>query len=357
MTRLYAIGAALIAIFTALASAAETPATQPAKPTVLVLSFAASADAGGSWIGRAAKDDIVAALRRDLDATVRTPSVARDAVDSAAALKLGQQYHADYVIYGYAQESGAVARITGQVLDVESGAAIGGLKVTGPAVRLLDIDDALTAQALQWLPQSIVKPDAIASLQQYMEPSEPAEDAPSADGLAMMSKSYPAGLATILLPVLDAPPVPAIQNVTYVYSPTIVLSDSYGYGDPFAPAYYNPYFGYPGWFVSAPIGHSRHHGPVIHHGPARPGFAGSPATGDGIVIADGFGASNSSTPVSFSWGQNAGPVSTPFMGGGQSFPPQNGFVTIGASAGFSVFTGPRFNTPNFPRGYVGRSGR
>jgi len=351
MTRLLPIGALILAGIACFANGSEIPSTQQTKATVLVLPFTMQGDLGGSWIARAATDDVVAGLTRGLDVNVRTPHSNHGAADAAAALKLAQQYHANYVIFGYAQEVGNIARITGQVLDVESGQPLGGLKVTGPAPRLLDIDDALTAQAMASLPQSMVKPGAFAELQQYLLPPDSEAEAPSADGLAMVSQSYPVGSTTFFAPLVDS--TVQASNSSYVYAPTIIVSSGYGYGGAFANDYYGPLYGYPSFIFGRP--HSHGHLPVIHHGPQRPSApAGLVDTGDGVVIAGGVGAGGS-TPVTFSWGQNPGPVSTPFMGGGQSFPTQNGFVTSGA-AGFSPFTGPRFNTLNFGRGFGGRSG-
>ena len=356
MTRLLSIGAAVLAGVASSAQAADRPATQPAKPVVLVLPFSTPTESGASWVGRAAKDDVVAGLTRGLDARVRTPSTNREAADATAALEIAHQYHANYVIYGYAQEADTIARITGQVLDVETGLPIGALKVTGPATRILDIDDALTAQALTSLPQSMLKPEAMASLQRPMQDSGPDVDSASSDGLAMISQSYPVGSTTFIQPLLDFAPTPQIQNISYIYSPTIVVSAGYGYGGSFAPSYYGPGFGYPAPAFNTPHHHA--HLPVILHGPQRPDAPRGTGGSQGVVIGgnDG-GGSGGSTPVTFGWSQNPGSVSTPFMGGGQSFPVQNGFTSVGAGAGFSVFTGPRFsNTPNLSRGYYGSRG-
>ena len=343
------LGAAQISL------AAEAPSTSPfAKPTVLVLSFAKPANPGGGWIARAAKDDLVAALSRDLDATVRTPSVTREAQDTEAALKLGNQYHASYVINGAVQESNDLARITGQIIDVNTGSLVGALKATGPATQLFDIDDALTAQVISALPQSIVKPEALASLQRYFLPLAPEADALSSHGLAMLSQSYPVSSLNFAAPIIDLFPQQQTSSVVYIVQAVPNFATNYfPYGSYFGPAWYGPGFG-----VAGPIGsypHRQDHFPRIHHGPARPTIASNP---DGIVLGNlPPVAASPSVPVSFNYPQNAGSINTPFMGGGQSFPAQNGFVTSGASGGFSVFSGPRFSGPNFRGPLAGRGGR
>ena len=189
-----------------------------------------------------------------------------------------------------------------------------------------------------------------------MQPVGPEVDEPMVDGLAMVSQSYPVGSTTFIPSMLQDASAPYAQNDIYVYAPSNVISAGYGYGGAFAPDYYGPQFAYPFPIFTNPSRHG--HSPVFHHGPARPG--GPRGGGDaGIVIADHSSAGiPDSGGATFSWGQNPGPVSTPFMGGGQSFPTQNGYVTSGASAGFSIFSGTRFNnTPNMMHGNGGFRGR
>jgi TolB-like protein len=128
------------------ADASPAPAAAPAPASVLVLPFRPLADAErNAWIGRAVAESMTADLSVDRNLTVNTDKDA--AVDSlAAALGAGRTAGVQFVVFGTFQKSGNEIRLTGQIADVKKGAAIAGLKATGPLTELFSLQDGLVHQ-------------------------------------------------------------------------------------------------------------------------------------------------------------------------------------------------------------------
>ena len=67
-------------------------------------------------------------------------------IDSTSARSAGKAAGADVVVFGAEQYSGQDVRFTGQVVDVKSGAALGGIKASGDFRDLFELEDELSAQ-------------------------------------------------------------------------------------------------------------------------------------------------------------------------------------------------------------------
>jgi len=148
--------------------ATAPPATQPVAASaaawskVVVLPFEALGDADRrEWIVRAVQQSLVAQAARlagIVPISEQSP-VGSDRVDTAAALDAAKTAGADGVVFGACQFIGTEMRITGQIIDVHSGAAVAGLKAGGEMRDLFDVEDQLDSQLARALrPQPIAPP-------------------------------------------------------------------------------------------------------------------------------------------------------------------------------------------------------
>jgi len=152
----------LLALCTVLAAslpihaASNLDAGAAAAPTILVVPFVTTSDGSNPWVGKAVQQDLLTELTHGTLARVMAPTSAAPAADAATALKAARDQSASIVIYGQAQLVGPNVRLTGQILDVSSGAALGAVKVTGPFDDLFHLEDALAGQVLTVLPRSLL---------------------------------------------------------------------------------------------------------------------------------------------------------------------------------------------------------
>jgi len=230
---------------------AAGPATQPAEVgKILVLPFTpVNKTDAQPWLGRSVQQSLVA------DLTMVAPDHAfasdAEATDSDAAVAAGKKADARYVIFGTFTTVHGDVRLTGQVMDVTTGKAVGGLKATGPVDDIFVLEDGLARQIKSRLSLAPSRELQSATAQPTEpEPMAPlrTEQAPPAD---QYSQTY-------------APPAPDYNTYNYYYT----TSPDYGYG------YDYPYWGYPAYgfgFIGSSFGRF-HHG--FHDGGFRGRFGG-----------------------------------------------------------------------------------
>lgn len=148
----------LMLLFAAAAMAGAPPAAAQGVDLLLLPFDEIGAGAKQSWISRAIQQSMTAELSRLrwvqlLDAT---PASSSPATDAAQAIRIAKAAGAQLVIFGSYQIVQADLRVTGQVLDVQTGRAVGGLKATGAIRDLFALEDTLAEQAKRLLPQPAV---------------------------------------------------------------------------------------------------------------------------------------------------------------------------------------------------------
>lgn len=152
------IGVLLVLLAAEIAGAEAGPATQPA---VLVLAFdPVAADGQDNAIGQGIQQTLLAELgrMRHLRGTLPAsqPAAVGAPVTPASALAAARAAEARYVVFGAYQQSQQLVRMTGQVLDVTTGMAVGSMKVTGTAANLFEMQDALCLQLRRILPAPVL---------------------------------------------------------------------------------------------------------------------------------------------------------------------------------------------------------
>lgn len=225
--------ACLILLFATSGFSSE-PTTRPteAPGKVLLLPFEAVGPDGPAWIGAAVQQNLLAELSRGTGREV-VMSKGPGATDPAKALAAGRQAGAEFVVYGSFQLNGSDLRITGQILDVISGAPTAGLKATGSMRDLFALEDTIAQQARRALPtvpragtpaQAEILPqplaiDAVGPLRIQRETTYPRSD---------LNRAVATGQ-------INVPPAP--NDTTYGQR-----SYWYTYGQPYyaAPWYYGP---------------------------------------------------------------------------------------------------------------------
>ncbi len=127
------------------APAPQTPvqvSPEAVNPIVLVVPFASAGNGDREWISKGIQQDLTADLIRASRLHVIAPTDLPPAQDADAALKVGRDNRAAFVIFGHFQVVDSNVRITGQVLETTSGQSIGALKATGPTRDLFNMEDA-----------------------------------------------------------------------------------------------------------------------------------------------------------------------------------------------------------------------
>ncbi|HEY8750810.1 MAG TPA: hypothetical protein VIM11_22690 [Tepidisphaeraceae bacterium] len=366
------------------ASAQATEPGSPPSPTVLVLRFITPDDPDASdWIGRAAQEDLATDLTRGTTARIKAPFEAKPVADLDAALKRGREVHATHVVFGQAQSMEGNVRLTGQVLDVDSGRPLGTLKITGPRSSLFDLEDALARQVFASLPQSMLKPDTLKSLEQdppasVVQLSDPEPEPvrvfpPYASADYSIPERYEGAPAIVINNIL-----PSYDAVVPGYAPPL-----FGYG-PYA---YSPFYGSPygwnvgyanGWYpaFNDPFGWQPYGGVVVvgnpfgfRQGPARHhrnGFGGGRG-GFGNRSGESFAGAGQGFGGNGEVGGVGNPVTFQFdFQGGQAFQgvPARGFAPAIPAGGFKVgipqtgfgnMRGPGFRGPAFGNSIRGGS--
>jgi TolB-like protein len=143
-------------VWVTLASRAQIPATTQAsgeRPpmNVLLLRFdQLDQTAGMTWVGRAVQQSLLAEAVRLRAVQAITPReetlTNHSTTDQAVAQRMGQESGAEYVVYGSYQTHENELRLTGSILDVNSGKIIGGLKATGAVRDLFGLQDQMADQ-------------------------------------------------------------------------------------------------------------------------------------------------------------------------------------------------------------------
>ena len=239
-------------------ASAEGPATRPADDSgrVLVLPFKSlNPSPYQGWLGRSIQQSLLA------DLTTAAPDRAMSAdvepTDATGAIEAARKAGARYVVDGSFVISGQDLRLTGQLLDVNTGNAVAGLKATGPANDVFRLEDQIAAEVRQKL--ALGRP----VMQNPYAPENPT-------GAGVQAPAQPTnpeqGYYTAVAP--QSPPVENYYN-SYYYDNT---TPAYGYG------YDNGYYGYGypfypfygGVFVYGGGGYYHHHG-YDHDGYGRGG--------------------------------------------------------------------------------------
>jgi TolB-like protein len=254
------------------AAACAQPTTAPVEatkptgpPAILVVVFGSPADGQYRWVGEAIARDLVTSLAGATHARVdllTTPLQDPRAVRQAAAGRKDS-----VAVFGSTQLAGSQVRVTGQVIDVNSGAVPGTFNAAAPANNLFPLEDQLSGQVVAALPRQWVNaptsaPPAAGSLT--------SEGYASTSGPEYQSYVYP-----------DYAAYPPGYYAPYAY---------YSYPR----SYYDYTYAYPSWWWYEPYAW---YGPIYYHGYwhhhwggdhdwddhfARPwghGFAGRPTVG------------------------------------------------------------------------------
>lgn len=146
----------LLLILAMFASAAHSaPTTQPAVvgADVLVLPFQEiDANPAQGWIGQAIQQSLVADLSqlRSLQ-----PGEGQARARTEDAIAAARAAGARYVVLGSYQLVEPQLRITGQVIEADSGRVLGGLKSTGDVRELFALQDTIGTQAKRILNEAV----------------------------------------------------------------------------------------------------------------------------------------------------------------------------------------------------------
>jgi TolB-like protein len=135
-----------------------------ARPVVVVLPFRMiGSDASRNWIADAVRENVQSDLLGHEAATLVAPVPGKAGQHPAppdgpaAALDAGRAAKADLAIFGAAQVNDVDVRVTGQVIDLSTGKAIGAFKASGTLRHLFEVEDQLTEQILGLL--GVTPPD------------------------------------------------------------------------------------------------------------------------------------------------------------------------------------------------------
>lgn len=225
---------------------------------VLTLPIASPGTGSYASAGQSIQQDLVADLTSLTAAHVIAPPSAHAVMDEQAALEQGRQNGAGFVVWGQAQVSGNQMRVTGQLLDVNSGRPLAGLKATAPADNLFPLEDSLAAQVARALPASIG----------LLVP--PPQTQPAVQGTEAAREPAP-------LPPALSEQSPATESTNPYYSYTATVPQTYyNYNTYYYPSYWSPYWDYP--YVWGGIGFyggwGLYHGGWYHHGWGDHGWYG-----------------------------------------------------------------------------------
>ncbi|HZK81099.1 MAG TPA: hypothetical protein VFC46_08535 [Humisphaera sp.] len=284
------------------------------------------------WIGKSIQQSMVA----DLMALAPDHIVTSDqfAVSVEAAIALAHQNGARYVVAGGYLSTDKELRVTGQLLDAQTGKAVEGLKVTGDLSQVFHMEDGLAMQVRAKLfPASIQAPapaPAAPQSQEMVAIPQPQQSATAtAAAIRNDASAYQPAPYTSTYVATPEPTVYGADSNTYTYSPTTYYypaatydSGVYGYPDYGGYGYYPysysscdyPY--YPGFGFGLFVGG------VFHHGFDRGGFHndyGRGSAGHSGFIGHGSG-----------FGGRAGGVSSFANRGGSTF--SGGFNAARSSA-------------------------
>jgi TolB-like protein len=265
----------VVILFSLHARAQSAPATQPAATQaaaneprpVLILPFQPPSDAKLKDVGRDIQQDLANAMSADLRGRAIAPPDAQPASDAEAALAKGRQLNAGAVIFGQVQTNNDEVRLSGQVLDVQSGKAIGTLKQTGPIASLFRLEDGLMPQVLAALPEGLLnlhgllangpahRPQVIQLPSDASTPSAALSNEPIDGGFNVAVAPY------VLPPAPGGTPPASPYAGSYPYRFYAPYSHLFSYDydpDPFLPLY-------PGFFPNRFGPRGSAHSPGVEH--------------------------------------------------------------------------------------------
>jgi len=169
----------LVIVLTAATAAAEIGGG------VLLLPFGPVDDSAKTdWIGRAIQQNLLSELSHVRALQPMTPTTQPAGTDVASLTKAGKAAGVDFVVHGTYQMGEQGLRITGLVLEVESGKLVGGLKATGTTRDLFALEDTIAEQAKQILarhvspatqPLASAEPAAPVQLSPPPQPEQPSD--------------------------------------------------------------------------------------------------------------------------------------------------------------------------------------
>ncbi len=216
---------------------------------ILVLPFQAINPADTNlWVGRSVQESMVA----DLIATVPDRVVSSDqtAASLDAAIALGKQRGARYVVAGGFVTANQELRITGQIIDVDSGKPVGAIKVTGAPSQIFRMEDGLAMQVKGQIvpgqqPANAPPPQALQH-QQAQQP-QPLYQAPIDVNGVRTDYNQPLVTGTYATQPAVVTYAPDYNNYVY-YPPATYYPYDYGYYPyyPYCDYGYGcyPYYGY-----------------------------------------------------------------------------------------------------------------
>jgi len=222
----------------------------PSQLKLLVLPFASVANADrDAWIGRAISEALTADL--SIDHTLSVTTDKNRPVDAANdALAAGKQAGAQSVVYGTFQNVGENVRVTGQILDVESGKPVAGITATGPIQELFSLQDSLVHQ----IEIRLGRPGL---------PAPPPQPAPADSPLPLPQVNNSDGVLGIPkaaerrgIPWLDEENARSDQFLRDVRTAHDDYFNNYPSPAYYGPIYYAPVWGFPvsGWNGGVPFG-------------------------------------------------------------------------------------------------------
>jgi TolB-like protein len=218
-----------------------TTAYAAAPARVLLLPFESVGDSAKPWIAKAVQQNLVAELSRVSSVTPITGEAT--AADLNAAVRLGENAKADYVVFGTYQAVEGDLRMTGQVVDVSKKDVVAGLKATGTQRDLFGMEDVIANQVKRALPQ----PVAQAPSDMLKQPVPPEPEAAPEVAANTRARELEQQLDRAIERLKNTPPYYGGEDY---YPPT------YGYSGFYQPYVYytTPYYYYP-----------RHHGHGHHY--------------------------------------------------------------------------------------------
>ncbi len=237
------------------------------------------------WIGKSIQQSMVADLMASAPDRITTAD--QFAVSVEAAIALAKQHDARYVIAGGFVSTDQDLRVTGQLLDAQTGKAVAGLKVTGDPSQIFRMEDGLAMQVKEKLfPGSIQAPPAPTVAQPQAAQQNPdmvnvpqPQSAASATAAAMRDNT---GAYAVQAPQYYSSYATASAPVVYGATPAYTYYPS-DYGD----SYYSYPYSYPYYYPSYGIGLGFYYGGYGGYGNSR-GYHHFDGHNRGFVGRGGF---------------------------------------------------------------------
>lgn len=220
---------------------AQPAATQPAMaPTVLIAPLTPPGSGRYPWLGRQIARDLATSVANASRAKVNLDET--PAPDAQAARQAATSRGDSVAVFGAAQASGNQVRVTGQVIDANTGATLGALNATATADDLFPLEDQLAGQVLKALPKNwLYAPPTVAAQVSAAATTQPAYAA--ANLPQYQSYTYPdyAGYPPGYTAPYEYYSYPSAEyDYTYAY-PNYWWYEPYPY---YGPVYYYGYWGH-----------------------------------------------------------------------------------------------------------------